>query len=120
MRRTRVELVLAASAAVLVLGMLISGCCCQGEPVPEGMKDYVGNWEGTGMSLTITADGGLAYKRVSGSGTTSVNAPITRWGDDEIEAGVAFMTTTFMIDKPPKKKKGKWTMTVDGVKLTRQ
>jgi hypothetical protein len=120
MRATRTEAILTVCAALFVAGTLLSGCCCQGEPVPEDKEEYVGNWEGTGMWLTITADGGLDYKRVKGSGTTSVNAPITRWGDDEIEAGVLFMTTKFKIDKPPKKRKGKWTMKVDGVKLTRR
>lgn len=120
MTSRRIEFAVAGLVAVFLAGAALSACCCQGEPVPSDKTEYVGNWEGTGMWLTITADGGMDYKRVRGGGTTSVNAPITRWGDDEIEAGVLMMTTKFKINKPPKKRKGKWTMTVDGVKLTRR
>lgn len=101
------------------LAATLSACCCQGQPVPEDKLDYVGHWTGDGMMLDISSAGYVNYERSRGAGKTSVNGPIQKFTDTEIEVGVGFITTTFKIDKPPKHNKKGWHMTVDGVELSR-
>jgi len=90
-------------------------------PVPEDRKDYIGSWTSEQMDLTITADGHCTYEKRSkgGGGKTSLNAPIKAWHATGFDAGIGPLVTTFVVSKPPAKKKGAWTMTVDDVKLTR-
>lgn len=71
------------------------------------------------VTLTITADGGLDYKRTSGVANTSVQAPVQVWADDHFDAGIGPLTTSFHIDAPPHQDGDVWKMTVDGVELTR-
>ena len=88
-------------------------------PVPENKKNFVGKWEGVGVSLTITPDGGLAYEKTGGVGSKSLNAPIQAWGPGWFEAGIGPLKTRFVVNKPPKKKRGTWHMTIDGTELKR-
>ena len=41
--------------------------------MPADKANYVGQWKGVGMDLTITPDGGVAYKRVGGAGSVALN-----------------------------------------------
>ncbi len=59
--------------AALSLAFWLVAC---GEPVPQDHKSYVGDWRAAQMSLLITADGRVAYKRLSGGGSRSIEAPI--------------------------------------------
>jgi len=104
-------------SAVLAVGL--SACCCQGQPVPEDKLDYVGHWTGDGMVFDLSSGGTVTYERSKGAGKTSVNGPIQKFTDSEIEVGIAFITTTFHIDAPPKQTDSGWTMTLDGVELAR-
>lgn len=107
-------------ALVALLGFLSLACSAlQGKPVPPDKQGYVGEWNGVGMTLTLTADGGLAYERTGGSGNTSVNAPVQAWGTDTFDAGIGPIKTTFKVNVPPHDDGGTWKMTVDGVELTR-
>jgi hypothetical protein len=81
--------------------------------------DYVGEWRSKEMGLLILADGTVAYKRLKGGGTTSVNGPLKEFVGDDFVVGVLFMTTTFDVSEPPHEVDGMWKMTVDGVQLTR-
>ena len=92
---------------------------CKGEPLPSDKADFAGQWRGGGMDLLITADGGCAYKRVSGGSTTEVNGPIKRFDGDDFVVGFLFIETTFDVTVPPTKTPDGWTMTVDGLELTR-
>jgi len=71
------------------------------------------------MTVLITQDGSVAYKRIKGGATTSVDGPLQRFEGDNFVVGVWFMTTTFAVSKPPFQEANKWKMVVDGVELTR-
>ncbi|WP_296030470.1 hypothetical protein [uncultured Alcanivorax sp.] len=96
--------------------ILLSGCA---DPLPEDRLDYVGEWRSKEMGLLILADGSVSYKRLKGGATTSVSGPLKRFEGDDFVVGVFFMTTTFDVTEPPHEIGGAWTMTVDGVRLTR-
>ncbi|MSP60705.1 MAG: hypothetical protein EXR72_10260 [Myxococcales bacterium] len=98
---------------------LLALAACKGAPVPADKSAYVGNWKGVGIDLTVTADGGLSYKKVSGGGTKSLNAPIKEWTGNDFSAGFGPLTTTFKVDKVPWQEGGQWKMVVDGNELVK-
>lgn len=105
-------------AAMIVIACLLLSAC--GIPVPPEKTNYVGEWKGLGMSLIITPDGGVAYERISGSGTNSVKGPLKAFDGDNFVVGILFVSTTFVVSKPPYEENGEWKMVVDGVELIRQ
>ena len=96
---------------------LLAGCTSAG--VPEDKKDYVGEWVGVGMSLTITSDGGVDYRRITASGSKSINASINEWHGDDFEVGISLISTIFVVSKTPYKDGNIWRMVVDGAELER-
>lgn len=102
--------------SVIALLLLLSGCA---DPFPEDRLSYVGEWQSKEMGLLILADGTVAYKRLKGGATTSVNGPLKEFVGDDFVVGLLFMTTTFVVSKSPQEVDGVWQMTVDGVMLTR-
>ena len=88
--------------------------------IAEYRKDFIGEWKGVGMDLTITSDGSVAYKRVKGGGTSAVNGPIKEFTKMEFKVSVLGIGSTFKIDKPPvQAADGAWKMTIDGCELTK-
>lgn len=69
------------------------------------------------MDLAIDADGRVRYQRRNGGGHTSIEAPIQRFEGDNFVVGVGFLSTTFVVSKPPHESDGVMRMTVDGVEL---
>lgn len=114
-RRTFVKTALTSLATTPVL----AGCKMTGIPVPADKAAYVGHWKGLGVDLIITPDGGVSWKRVSGSGSASVEAPLQSFDGNNFTVGVWFMTTTFTVQAPPYHKDGAWKMIVEGVELTK-
>lgn len=104
-------------AVMVILTCLVLTAC--GIAVPGDKADYVGEWKGIGMSLVITSDGGVAYERTSGGGSTSVKGPLQSFDGDNFDVGVWLFSTTFVVSKPPYEDNGTWKMVVDGVELTR-
>jgi hypothetical protein len=102
--------------AAAFLTALLIGC---GQPLPADKSDYVGEWRGQDMSLRITKDGQVEYRRRTGGGNTTVKAPIQRFEGDNFVVGVGPFNTTFVVAKPPHLDGGVWKMTVDGVDLVR-
>ncbi len=102
--------------SLIILVILLSGCA---DPLPADKLHYVGEWQNKEMALLILADGTVAYKRLKGGGSTSINGPLKEFVGDDFVVGILFMTTTFDVSSPPQENNGLWTMTVDGVKLTR-
>lgn len=108
------------AAAIGLLGALALGCAAfQGKPVPDEQKEMVGVWKGVGVDLTITADGGLDYRRTGGSGSRSINSPVQAWAPDGFDAGIGGLTTHFAVQAPPHLDGDTWKMTVDGAELVR-
>src|SRR5262245_53070300 len=66
MRKVSITIILAAL-------FVLAGC---GVPVPPEKLDYVGEWRSPQMAVLITQDGSLRYKRVEGSTTKSIEAPL--------------------------------------------
>jgi hypothetical protein len=102
---------------LVILALLILTAC--GVPVPQDRAAYVGEWRAQSMSLKLSQDGRVLYKRVKGSATTSIDAPLRRFVGDNFVVGVPFIETTFEVSKPPYQDAGTWKMVVDGVELTR-
>src|SRR5579871_1939898 len=64
----------------LIPALLILSAC--GQPVPADKAAYVGDWRAHGMTLTLTQDGAVHYKRIKGKTTTSIDAPLRRFEGD--------------------------------------
>ena len=103
-------------AAIAAFVTLLSGC---GSPVPPEKAAYVGEWREKSMSLVITQDGKVRYKRQKGNASTSVDAPLRRFEGDNFNVGIGPMNTTFVVSKTPYQEGKTWKMVVDGVELTR-
>lgn len=106
----------ALTAILLAITLTVSAC---GNPLPPDKSTYVGEWRAQTMGLLITQDGSVAYKRVKGGVTTSVNGPLRRFEGDDLVVGVPLISTTFQVSRPPYKEAEKWKMVVEGVELTR-
>jgi hypothetical protein len=102
---------------VVTLLLLLVSCA---KPVPPEKATYVGYWENRVMSLLITQDGSVVYKRIKGGVTTSINAPLQGFHGSDFDVGLGSIKTTFVVSVPPHQVDGKWKMTVDGVELTKE
>jgi len=102
---------------VLLTSTVVLSAC--GKAVPPEKAAYVGEWRAQTMALLVTQDGTVAYKRLKGGMTTSVNAPLRRFEGDNFVVGLPLISTTFEVSKPPYEEAGRWKMVVDGVELTR-
>lgn len=100
----------------LFLLCLLAAC---GIEVPPEKSAYIGYWEADGMSLMLTQDGSVSYKRMKKGASTKINAPLKAFRGDDFEVGVGPMVTVFKVSSPPHEVAGSWKMTVDGVELTR-
>jgi hypothetical protein len=101
-------------ASILALSLL--GCA---KPVPPERSAYVGLWKSPAMSLLITQDGSVDYKRIKGGVTTSVSGPLQKFEGDDFHVGIAMLSTRFVVSKAPVQENGAWKMVVDGETLTR-
>ena len=101
---------------LISIALLLSACS---KPLPPDKSRYVGEWRSKEMSLLILQDGTVAYKRLKGGGSVSVNGPLKEFKGNDFVVGFAFLTTTFKVSQTPVLISGRWTMTVDGVRLVR-
>ena len=107
----------ALSAVTLPLALLLLAGC--GTPVPPEKASYIGHWQNQSMSLLITAEGRVEYRKVRGSTTTSLKAPIKAFTGDNFAACLGPLATTFVVSQPPHQERGVWRMVVDGEVLIR-
>jgi len=103
---------------IAALSLLLWLAAC-GEPVPQEHKSYVGLWTAPQMRLRVTADGRVAYKRVSGSTSKSIEAPIKSYQADGFTVGFGPFDTHFKVSRPPYQDGNQWKMVVDDVELVR-
>ncbi len=101
---------------IAILTLFLTACS---KPLPEDKLSYVGEWQSKEMGLLILGDGSVAYKRIKGGTTTSVNGPLKEFVGDDFVVGFSFLTTTFKVSEPPHQVNGQWQMVVDGVRLSR-
>ncbi len=102
---------------LLMLASLLLVAC--GKPVPPEKSSYVGEWQSPTVSLLITQDGGVVYKRFQGDVSKSIDAPLKGFIGNDFEVGVGPITTTFVVSVAPHQEDGVWKMTVDGVEITK-
>jgi hypothetical protein len=100
----------------IALLLALAGCA---QPVPADKFHYVGEWKAPGMYLLITQDGSVQYERIKGGAKTTVTGPIQKYEGDDFSVGIGFLSTTFVVSKPPYQASGVWKMVVDGVELTK-
>ena len=104
-------------ACGLALAALLAGC---GQPVPPDKAAYVGQWHSDRMTLRISADGRVDYRRVEGRSSTKISAPIQGFDGPHFDVGVGPFSTRFTVSSPPEDDgEGTLHMTVDGVRLAR-
>jgi hypothetical protein len=103
--------------ALLVAAALLVACA---KPIPAEHRAMVGEWEGEGMLLAISADGRLAYRGPMAGANLPLDPPFQELGPGRFTAGVGPLTTEFKLDRAPRLENGAWTMTVDGVVLHRR
>ena len=102
--------------ALTALVLLLVGC---GTPVPADKADYVGTWRGPEMSLVITQNGNVQYERTKPNMKTSIDGPLRGFEGDNFQVGVPFVSTVFVVSRPPYRDGDQWKMVVDGVELTK-
>ena len=104
------------SALPALFGVLLWGC---GIPVPPDKQDFVGTWRGAGVTLVITPEGRVDYKRVRGSVTKTLSAPLRAFEGDDLVVGIPGITTIFIAERRPFQDGGDWKMLMDSVELVR-
>jgi hypothetical protein len=88
-------------------------------PVPPDKAAYVGDWRGKDMRIHLKPDGHVEYARKQAGKNLHLNVDLQGFNGDNFDVGVFLVRSTFIVGKPPHRDNGKWTMTVDGVELTR-
>ena len=105
-------------ACIGLIPLVLVAC---GKHVPQEKQAFVGQWGADEMSLLITQEGHVVYKRkVGDSGSKAIDAPLEGFEGDNIVAGLGPLKTSFVVSVPPHRDGGAWKMTVDGVELTRR
>jgi len=116
-RHTELCMSLPRAVLAFLLGIALSGCA---KPVPPEKSAYVGEWSGTAMALLITQDGSVAYRRLHAGVNKSIDGPLKEFQGDNFVVGVGPISTTFVVSAAPHQDGAVWTMTVDGVELTKK
>lgn len=101
---------------VVAAVMAMAGC---GKPLPADKANYAGEWRSPEMQLIITPGGRVDYKRTASGGSKSLEAPIQKFEGNDFIAGLGMLNTRFVVTRPPTLINGVWTMTVDGIELTK-
>ena len=105
-----------------LLGLFTGGAAAG---IPADKQNYVGQWSGDGVELSVGADGEVRFREShtvhteDGTSTKarSVSGPIARWEGNGFVVGTMGSETPFRVDAPPGVG---GTMTVNGVALTRR
>jgi len=99
---------------ICLLTLTVSACS---KAIPDDKLSYTGEWSSPEMYLLILPDGTVSYERLKNGGSTSIDAPLTKFIGDDFVVGFAFFTTTFNVTEVPHEIDEQWFMTVDGVEL---
>ena len=107
---------------LLLASLLLVPRAVQAEPmpVPAAKMAYVGEWVGKDMRLNIAKNGQIDYKAKKPNKTVDMSIELVRFEGNNFDAGYGFVTSTFVVSKPPYKDGDKWKMVVDGVELTKR
>ncbi len=83
-----------------------------------GRSDYVGSWSGGGMTLDVQPSGHVDYERKETHESEALHGSLSFDGPDMV-IDVLVTKKKLHVDKPPHKTATGWSMTVDGVELSR-
>ncbi|EKF73828.1 hypothetical protein A11A3_11483 [Alcanivorax hongdengensis A-11-3] len=106
-------------ASLIVLCALFLSAC-QRTPLPDNKLIYAGYWTADNMVLLITPAGQVEFKHLIGDVNKTIGGPLKEFDGDDIVVGFAFFTSTLHVSDVPHLDGDHWTMTVDGVTLTRE
>ncbi|CAN5789972.1 hypothetical protein BH09MYX1_BH09MYX1_15730 [soil metagenome] len=82
-------------------------------------KDYAGHWEGGGVTLDISASA-VNYEKKVGNTSTVLSGTLDHFEGDDVVIKILIPTSTLKVSSPPTLVGGTWTMTVEGVEVTRK
>ena len=81
--------------------------------------DYVGEWTGPGSTLSITPGGHVAWQSAVDGSSESYEGELTGFRGADVVIGVMGLSFTLTVAKPPTRAGDTWTMTMEGVAITR-
>lgn len=102
----------------LALLALIALAACS-KPLPPDKISYAGSWSGGPTRLSISREGAVNYQRSEPGRTVSIQAPLQSFDSAGFTIGALGLNTHFQVSEPPSHRQGRWSMVVDGVRLTR-
>lgn len=106
---------------LVLLCLFFVSCGLGGSGIPEDKKDYVGIWVSENMTLNISPQGKVEYKKQVGANSSkSVKGPIQKFEGDNFVVGALGINTIFVVSEKPHETDGVTKMTVDGVELVKQ
>jgi hypothetical protein len=100
------------ASACLMLLLLFS--CGAAVKIPEDKQDYIGDWRGDTISLSIAPRGYVSYERQQGGFSESISGPITKFDGNSFTVGILALSKTFQVTDPPVTNGEVWKMTVNG------
>lgn len=88
--------------------------------IPSDKRAYLGSWEGPDTTFTFAEDGAIAFHKKSGASGKTVTGRFSRFDGDAIKVRVLIADVTLDVQAPPKQAGDGWTMTIEGVPVTRK
>lgn len=105
-------------AAGLLVGAL-AGC----SKIPDAQRAYIGEWQGANIKLKVTRNGWVDYRREADDQRVGEAAAggLAGFDGNDIVIGPNMSQRVFTVPvtAPPHQENGRWTMSVDGVKVSR-
>lgn len=108
-----------------VAGLLVAlGMACGGidpqqfQPPAPAPSTWVGTWTSPELTVTVAPDGMVTVAH-HGAMSSSVQLPGRVFGPDQVVLGLGPFESAYAVQAPPHLDGTSWTMTFDGIVLTR-
>ena len=105
---------------VAAFSLLMLASVAHAGPLPPDKQNYIGEWEGHGVSLTITPAGSVKVHKESGGFSKSFEGLFAGFDGNDLKVSVVISSFTVHIQEPPYLDRGVWLMTVEGAKVLRK
>ena len=111
---------------------IVISACTQNSPLLKDHENFVGTWKNDHSELVIKSSGEVHYlhkehsekqvanETISGMSSASLKAKISHFDSQSFSVGEGGMVQEFKIDQAPHLAQGKWQMSVNGERYTRQ
>lgn len=83
-----------------IVGLLLVSCTT-GQGIPNNKKEFIWEWRSDTITLIITEEWKLNYKKDSNNSSTSFSWPIQEFTNEYIKAGIWFFSKEFTVDDFP-------------------